>query len=137
MRCVTSASVSCRGSTLALLWWSTHRLPWDLLCSEKLGIKPRLSPMTCYGLAGAKAEVSWGEAAHGLGRFGGQRCTPWAVGWAWVSWVVGLSSKRDFARFRGPAGVPNSNWLLLLSSPSGFLVKLWEDKFWKSLCVDS
>lgn len=92
-------------------------------------------PTMCHGLGEAEAEVPWGEPApavfpHGRmmiegtwvpagGRlewaFGGQHCGPWAIGWAWVSWVAGLSSKQSFAWFQGPEGVLDSIWLLLLS----------------------
>lgn len=51
--------------------------------------------------------------------------------------VLGSWAEQGFAQFQGPIGVPDSSWLLLLSSPGCFLVKMWEEEFWKSLCVGS
>ena len=49
------------------------------------------------------------RAAGWIGRFGGQYCGLQAVGWAWMSWVAGLSSEQGFARFQDPAGIPDGN----------------------------
>lgn len=139
-------------------WVSPDRwsLLWDLLCSEAQHQTPLvLQPTTCCGLVGAKGALGWGSiclvfpgakdvggcmgewVTSWIGHFGGQHCVPWAVGWAWMSWVAGLSREQGFTWFWGPVGVPDSNWLLLLSSPSCFLVKMWEGEFWKSLRVGS
>lgn len=120
--------------------WS---LLWDLLCSERLSLKPLLycSPQLAVGLWEPK--VPWGEAASAvffpgqkmpegpwvsewwawIGHYVGECYVPWAVGWALMSWVAGLSREQGFAQFQGSVGVPANN-LLLLSSLGCFLVKM-------------
>lgn len=124
-----------RGSASNPSCTATHNLLWACGSQRCPGVRHS----SCCVFLGAKdARDCVGEwVTSWVGHFRDQHFVPCTVGWAWMSWVAGLSREQGFAQFQGPAGVPDSNWLLLLSSLGSFLVKMWEDELWKSLCVGS
>lgn len=123
-----------RGSASKPSCTATHNLLWACGSQKCLGVRQHLLCFSrdkgCWRVCGWVGDkLDWA--------FWGLTLCPMGCGLGIDVLGSWAEQGAEFCPVSGPCRVPDSNLLLLLSSPGCFLVKMWEDEFWKSLCVGS